>query len=70
MLQSVQSQSVLLNVSVQSRISIRFNITLLHKGCTEGKGETPVARFLRGQRAPSISGPRFLWLHVWGNFAP
>ena len=45
-------------------------ITLLHKGLYRGKGETPVARFLRGRIAPSISAPRFLWLQVWGNFAP
>ena len=68
-------QLVLLNATVDltSRrriaVSIRCNITLLRKGCTEGKGETPVPRFLRGRIAPSISAPRFLWLQVWGNFA-
>ena len=63
--------TAVLNVSDQEVdwLSIRCNITLLDKGRYRGKGETPVARFLRGRVAWGISAPRFLWLQVWGNFA-
>ena len=59
------------DVSVQKCTPIHhpLSITLLHKGGTVSREGTPVARFLRGLCASSISAPRFLRLQVRSNFA-